>query len=166
MFFIKPPFIYAQGDCGYDCSYCEILTCSSSLCPGDPAIKPQINAQFSEIQNNNSQTASSYEKVENFIKEKAIEDKLKKSKILEGLRVAQNKLSSCYNSKAVQRKVLSGEEKVLWKELYSCSRLKEFMQWQVSFYDENGKKINACYGPDSENPDFLDNFLCCQTELF
>jgi len=166
--FFKPSSSFAAEDCGgwVDCSYCEILPCSGSLCPGDPAIKPQIDAQFSEIQNNNSQTASSYEKVENFIKEKAIEDKLKKSKILEGLRVAQNKLSSCYNSKAVQRKVLSGEEKVLWKELYSCSRLKEFMQWQVSFYDENGKKINACYGPDSENPDFLDNFLCCQTELF
>jgi hypothetical protein len=163
---LSPSKVFAQGDCCYDCSYCEILPCTGSLCPGDPALKGQINNQTSIIQNSSSQITESKKKVKNLIEEKKIEDKIKKSKIFEILNYAQGKLNLCYNSKEEQRKVEQGTEKVFWEELRSCSYILQSLEGKIPFYDEGGKEITECYGPTLETTDLLDNFFCCGTELF
>ncbi|KKS89907.1 MAG: hypothetical protein UV65_C0025G0003 [Parcubacteria group bacterium GW2011_GWF2_43_11] len=160
---IKLPVVYAE-DCGYDCSYCEILPCSGNVCPGDPANKPQITGQVGKIRESSLQIASSYEKVKNFIEGKNIEDKFKISKIFANLSTAQNKLSACYNSKETQSKLETGQGKVIWQSLYSCTEFKQSLQWQI-FYSENYQPINECYGSGREGPDASDNFFCCKEEI-
>ncbi len=145
---------------GRCCKSCYCAFCSGNACPYE-----QINSAVSQIRSIYSGIELSASKIKNFIEEKNIEDKFKISKLFEALNVAQNQLGACYNTKEARRKALSGGEKVFWKELYSCSQLKEFTGWGVRFYDERDRRITECYGID-QGEGLMDNFLCCNAELF
>lgn len=165
---LKPLIIYAaEEDCEYGCcdSSCSYEYCSSCscVCLGHP--NPEaIGIAVSQIQNNYSEIEMSFSNLKNLIEEKEIGDELKISEIFKNLNVAQNQLGPCYNSEETQRKL--GTEKVLWRELYDCSTLKQYKGWGVTFYNEEGKEITECYGASQAEPDIFDNFLCCQTEMF
>ena len=160
--FLGIPVALAQGCTEEICISPNLCLCPD--CPGESPLKPQISAQVGVVQDSGSQIISSYEKVKDFIEERNIEDKFKISKIFTNLSASQNKLSACFNSKETQNKLETGQGKVTWQSLYSCTELKNSLQWQI-FYNEQYQPINECYGSYQGASDSLDNFFCCKEEI-
>jgi len=157
LFFIKPPFIYAQGDCGYDCSYCEVLPCSGSLCPGDPPKMSQINNQFSEIQSNVSEINSSYETIKLVTEKGELEEELTVKMVSGKLNNVRIKLGDpirgCLNTTGDWTSALFGE-KILGKQILSCEDAKNVC-WDF-------KEDYQCYGEG--DPEAYPNYFCGEVE--
>lgn len=137
------------------CDECECV-CSGNACP------TEINNTFNRIKANYNRIDSSNEIVRDLIEERV--EGFKISEILKDLNTSQYQLKPCYNSDESYMKL--GKEKVVWKELFSCSDLKEYQEWGISFYTERGEEVTECYGASPAEPDILDNFFCCETEMF
>ncbi|MBL7142387.1 MAG: hypothetical protein ISS83_01910 [Candidatus Pacebacteria bacterium] len=147
-----------------DCSECRSHSCSGSVCPGDQPKKSQINSQYNQIKEKDSEISSSYTELVNLIQERVDDEYLKLSKIFQILRAAQNQITACYNPQESYIKLEETREAVIWKELFTCSSIKEFATKEFPFYDEEGAVITVCYGPSSEHLDFMDNLFCCKGE--
>ena len=163
MGWLKIPVAYAQ--CCWDCSYCDILPCTGNTCPGDAPKNGLINGFVSGITNNHSQIILSKKETARLIDGSELEERLRISDIFEKLDISQARLGNCYNTEETQRKALLGEERVIWKQLYSCSSFITANEW-YNFYDQEDNLILDCYGPTSQDPARFDNYFCCSFEIF
>lgn len=160
--FMAPfPFAFAQGCC-YDCSYCEILPCSGTSCPGDAPARPQISSQRAIIQSNDSQIISSEKKFKDLAEEKGVENKLKISQVFKDLDTAQKQLGPCFTTKEKQLQAEQGLGKVLLEDLFACSVLEDFARQGIPFYGYNERPITDCYQKTGQ---LMDNFFCCMPEF-
>lgn len=150
--------VFAQADC---CPY--ICYPARSPCLGVIFDNATVESLVSQIQEALSKVNSFTKASKDLLEERGIEDRLKISNILTGLKANQREISACYNIKETQLKAESGEEKVLWKELQSCSSVKQAAEQGFPFDDSQGKELGECYGASSGS---MDNFFCCETELF
>lgn len=166
-FLLKPIYAQEGEDCGkyVDCSYCDIQPCSGSVCPGDPGHIAQISGYFLGVQTNASEISASRQELKNIIEEKDVEDEFKISELFGDLNDSQKTIRACYNSKTARQKAAGGQ-KVLWKELNSCSAVKQSAGRDTPFYGDDGQTLEDCYGQTFEKTDLMDNFFCCQSELF
>ena len=163
---LKPPVVYAA--CWLECDTCCVYSCCTYCkcqCSGSPCPVQEINNAVSQIEQNYNEIDKSNLNLKNLIEEKGLENKLKISEIFKNLAISQKQLGLCFNSKTIQMMAEEGKEKVPWKELYSCSAVKESNQAGFPFYNESKREISECYGSSSENSDFMDNFFCCETEI-
>ncbi len=147
-----------------DCSECKTYPCTGSVCPGDQPKKSQINSQYNQIKENDSEISSSYIELVNLIQENVSDKFLKISNIFKSLRTVQSQTTACHNPKESYIKLEEGRESIVWREFFLCSDIKEFATRETPFYDEEGDVINDCYGPTSDNLDFMDNLFCCKGE--
>jgi len=147
-----------------DCSECISNSCSGNVCPGDQPKKSQINSQYNQIKEKDSEISSSYTELVNLIQEKVDDEYLKISKIFQILRTAQDQIAACYNPRESYIKLEETKEDVVWRELFTCSGIKEFTTKDFPFYDENEMVITDCYSPSSEHLDYMDNLFCCKGE--
>jgi hypothetical protein len=146
---LKVPVAYAQ--CCWDCSYCDILPCTGNVCPGDAPKNSQIAAALSQVRASYSQVDSSNERVNNYINEEGVADRLKISNFEDLLDENQYPLANCYNSVEKYLRLEAGES-VSWEELNTCSFSRE-----VGY-----EGTEDCYGGAGDR---FDNFFCCYSEV-
>ena len=151
-----------QGNCVSGakacCLNCE-CSCLDFPCP------LTINSSFDQIKANYTEINVSNQNIKSLTEEK-VEPTFRISEIFKNLKICHKELEPCFTSKEEQRRVEREEEKIIWYDLYSCSNLKEYLGYQVNFYNKSGQKIKDCYGSSPVEPGLLDNFFCCKYETF